>query len=176
VIKEFKFNQTYYTSLEIDPKSKKIEFSLIGKPISKSTLEAIQKKLIKNALEATSLVVHQAEKQKIDTLSLKTNIVADLYKESQIAVDSRGKQIVKLNEQLHSYKTTEELMESETPEFHILFPEINSIVIPNGISSTSSYDVYHQKVTLLLVDAKKRLSAQNAERLTTWMGKRLKKI
>ncbi len=174
VIKEFKFDETYYTNLEVDPKSKKIELSLIGKSISKSTLEAIQNKLIKNALEATSLVVHQAGEQKIDTLSLKTSIVADLYKESQIAVDSRDKQIAKLNEQLHSYKTTEELMESVTPELHVLFPEINSIVIANGISSTSRYDVYHQKVTLLLVDAKKKLSAQNAERLTTWLGERLK--
>jgi|TARA_B110000259_G_scaffold8447_1_gene9294 uncharacterized hydrophobic protein (TIGR00271 family) len=174
VIKEFKFDETYYTNLEIDPKSKKIELSLIGKSISKSTLEAIQNKLIKNALEATSLVVHQAGEQKIDTLSLKTSIVADLYKESQIAVDSRDKQIAKLNEQLYSYKTTEELMESVTPELHVLFPEINSIVIANGISSTSRYDVYHQKVTLLLVDAKKKLSAQDAERLTTWLGERLK--
>ena len=41
VIKEFKFDDTYYTNLEIDPKSKKIELSLIGKSISKSTLEAI---------------------------------------------------------------------------------------------------------------------------------------
>jgi hypothetical protein len=41
VIKEFKFDETYYTNLEIDPKSKKIELSLIGKSISKSTLEAI---------------------------------------------------------------------------------------------------------------------------------------
>lgn len=65
-------------------------------------------------------------------------------------------------------------MESVTPELHVLFPEINSIVIANGISSTSRYDVYHQKVTLLLVDAKKKLSAQDAERLTTWLGERLK--
>tara|TARA_B110000208_G_scaffold6233_1_gene8011 strand:+ start:18490 stop:18750 length:261 start_codon:yes stop_codon:yes gene_type:complete len=41
VIKEFKFDETYYTNLKIDPKSKKIELSLIGKSISKSTLEAI---------------------------------------------------------------------------------------------------------------------------------------
>ena len=41
VIKEFKFDDTYYTNLEIDPKYKKIELSLIGKSISKSTLEAI---------------------------------------------------------------------------------------------------------------------------------------
>lgn len=41
VIKEFKFDEMYYTNLEIDPKSKKIELSLIGKSISKSTLEAI---------------------------------------------------------------------------------------------------------------------------------------
>ena len=41
VIKEFKLDETYYTNLEIDPKSKKIELSLIGKSISKSTLEAI---------------------------------------------------------------------------------------------------------------------------------------
>ena len=174
VAQEFKFDETYYSNLQINPKSKTIELSLIGKPIPKTTLKTIQNKLIKNELEATSLVVHQAGEQQIDTLSLKTSIVADLYKESQIAIDSRDQQIAKLNNQLRSYKTTEELMESVTPELHTLFPEINSIVIANGIGSTSRYDIYHQKVTLLLVNSKKKLSDQDSERLTAWLGERLK--
>ena len=174
VAQEFKFDETYYSNLQINPKSKTIELSLIGKPIPKTTLKTIQNKLIKNELEATSLVVHQAGEQQIDTLSLKTSIVADLYKESQIAIDSRDQQIAKLNNQLRSYKTTEELMESVTPELHTLFPEINSIVIANGIGSASRYDIYHQKVTLLLVNSKKKLSDQDSERLIAWLGERLK--
>jgi uncharacterized hydrophobic protein (TIGR00271 family) len=174
VIEEFKFDETYYTNLEIDPKSKTIELSLIGKPIPKETLETIQNKLIKNDLQAASLVVHQAGEQKIDTLSLKTSIVADLYKESQIALDSRDKQIAELNEKLSAYKTKEQLMENVTPELHTLFPEINNIVIASGISSTSQYDVFHKKVTLLLVSAKKQLSSQDSERLTAWLATRLK--
>ncbi len=174
VIEEFKFDETYYTNLEINPKSKTIELSLIGKPIPKNTLEAIQNKLIKNDLQAASLIVHQAGEQKIDTLSLKTSIVADLYKESQIALDSRDKQIAALNEKLSAYKTKEELMESVTPELHTLFPEIRNIVIASGISSTSQYDVFHKKVTLLLVSAKKKLSEQDTERLTAWLATRLK--
>jgi uncharacterized hydrophobic protein (TIGR00271 family) len=174
VTQEFKFEEAYYTNLEIDPKEKKIELSLIGKPISKETLEDIRNKLIKNDLEATLLVVHQAGEQKIDTLSLKTSIVADLYKESQIALDSRDQQITKLNDQLRSYKTKEQLMESVTPELHTLFPEINSVVIASGISSTSQYDIYHRKVTLLLVTAKRKLSNQDSERLIAWLSERLK--
>lgn len=174
VTQEFKFEETYFTNLEIDPKTKKIELSLIGRPIPKETLEAIQHKLITNELEATSLVVHQAGEQKIDTLSLKTSIVADLYKESQIALDSKDQQISSLNEKLKSYKTQEELMESVTPELHTLFPEINDVVIAKGISSTSQYDVFHKQVTLLLVHSKKKLSSQDAERLTAWLSTRLK--
>lgn len=173
IAQEFKFDETYYTNLQIDPKSKKIELSLIGKPLPKATLEAIQNKLIKNELEATALIVHQAGEQQIDTLSLKSSIVADLYKESQIAIDSRDQQITKLNAQLRSYKTTEQLMESVTPELHTLFPEINSIVIANGISSASRYDIYHQKVTILLVNANKKLSEQDSERLMAWLSERL---
>jgi len=135
VAQEFTFEETYYTNLHIDPKTKKIELSLVGKPIPQKTLETIQNKLIKDDLAATSLVVHQAGEQKIDTLSLKTSIVADLYKESQIAINARDQKIIKLNEKLQSYKTTEELMESVTPELHTLFPEIKgaifSIIIPN---------------------------------------------
>lgn len=174
VANEFKFEETYYTNLEINPKSKTIELSLIGKPIPKNTLETIQNKLIKNDLQAASLIVHQAGEQKIDTLSLKTSIVADLYKESQIALDSRDKQIADLNEKLSAYKTKEELMENVTPELHTLFPEIRNIVIASGISSTSQYDVFHKKVTLLLVSAKKKLSEQDTERLTAWLATRLK--
>ncbi len=174
VTEEFQFEESYYTNLEIDPKTKKIELSLIGKPISKETLDAIQNKLLKNELEATALVVHQAGEQKIDTLSLKTSIVADLYKESQIALDLRDRQITKLNEQLKSYQTKEQLMEKVTPELHTLFPEIDDVVIASGISSTSQYDVYHKKLTLLLVRSKKKLSNQDTERLTAWLSRRLK--
>lgn len=174
VLQEFKFEETYFTNLEIDPKNKKIELSLIGKPIPKETLKTIQNKLINNELKASSLVVHQAGEQKIDTLSLKTSILADLYKESQVALDSRDQQIAKLNDELTAYVTTEELMESVTPELHTLFPEINSVVIANGISSTSQFDIYHKKVTLLLVQAKKKLSTQDSERLVAWLRERLK--
>ena len=174
VMEEFKFEDTYYTNLEIDPKTKKIELSLIGHPIPKSTLETIQNKLIKQDIQASALIVRQAGEQSIDTLSLRTSIVADLYKESQIAIDSRDQQIAKLNAQLQSYQSTEQLMESVTPELHALFPEINHIVIASGVSSSSRYDVYHQKITLLLVNAKKELSTQDSERLTAWLGERLK--
>lgn len=174
VAKEFKFEESYYTNLEIDAKSKKIELSLIGKAIPKASLEAIEQKLTSNGLEAATLVVRQGGQEKVDTLSLKTSILADLYKESQVALDSRDQQIALLNEKLSNYKTTEQLMETVTPELHTLFPEINSVVIATGISSTSQYDIYHKKITLLLVDAKKKLSVQDSERLVAWLKERLK--
>lgn len=174
VTEEFQFEETYFTNLKIDPKTKTIKLSLIGKSVPKTTLDKIQNNLIKDAFGATSLVVHQAGEQEIDTLSLKTSIVADLYKASQIALDSRDQQIAKLNETLASYKTKEQLMENVTPELHSLFPEINNIVIANGISSTSQYDVYHKQVTLLLVRAKKKLSEKDSARLTAWLSQRLK--
>lgn len=173
VSEEFKFDETYFTNLQIDSKGKSIELSLIGKQIPKETLKEIQNKLIKNDLAATSLVVHQAGQQKVDTLSLKTSIVADLYKESQITLDLKDRKISQLNEKLKAYRTRELLMESVTPELHTLFPEINDIVIANGISSTSQYDIYHKKVTLLLVHANKKLPAKDASRLKAWLSKRL---
>lgn len=174
ITQEFTFEETYFTNLEIDPKGKKIELSLVGKTLTKETLDSIQNNLIKTELEATSLVVHQAGAQTIDTLSLKTSIVADLYKASQIALDSRDQRIAKLNDKLESYKTKELLMENVTPELHALFPEINNIVIANGISSASQYDIYHKKVTLLLVNTKKKLSTKDSARLTAWLSERLK--
>lgn len=173
IAEEFQFDETYYTNLQIDSKDKKIELSLIGKPIPKDLLEEIQNKLIKNELSATVLVVHQAGEQKIDTLSLKTSIVADLYKESQISLDLKDQKIEKLNEQLRSYKTKEALMESVTPELHTLFPEINDVVIASGITSTSQYDVYHKNVTLLVVHAKRKLPTPDADRLKAWLSTRL---
>ncbi len=173
VTEEFQFDETYFTNLHIDSKDKKIELSLIGRPIPKETLEEIQNKLIKNDLAATALVVHQAGQQKIDTLSLKSSIVADLYKESQITIDLKDQQIAKLNEQLKTYKAREAVMESVTPELHTLFPEVNDIVIANGITSTSQYDLYHKEVTLLLVHSKKKLATKDESRLTAWLSERL---
>lgn len=170
---EFQFEETYFTDLVIDAKKKKIELSLIGKPIGKDKLEKIQNKLIKNELEATSLVVHQASEQTVDTLSLKSSIVADLYKESQTALVLRDKQIADLNAQIKAYQTNAEVMESVTPELHTLFPEINEIVIADGISSSSQYDIFHKKMTLLLVYSKKKLSEQDEARLIAWLERRL---
>ncbi len=174
IANEFTFEESYYTNLEINPKSKTIELSLIGKTVPKEALKAIEQKLASSGLESASLVVRQAGQDKIDTLSLKTSIIADLYKESQSALDSRDQQIATLNEKLNTYKTTEMLMESVTPELHTLFPEINTVVLANGISSTLQNELFQKKITLLLVQAKKKLSPQDSERLVAWLRERLK--
>lgn len=174
VSEEFVFNETYITNLKVEPKSRVIELSLIGKPLSKKTLEGLQHKLVDKGLEKAVLEVHQADQQTIDTLSLKSSIIADLYKDSKEALEVRDRKIAKLNEQLSSYKNTFQEMEELTPELHALFPEITNLMIGKGISSTTQFDIYHQKVTLLIVRAKKPLSAKETARLKEWLSARLK--
>ena len=174
VSEEFEFENAYITNLVVDPKNRVIELSLIGDVVSKEQLQEIQQKLIGDGFDKASLVVHQVGLQKIDTLSLKSSIVADLYKESQVALELKNEKIARLSEQVKAYANEYKEVENITPELHTLFPEINSIVIAKGISSTSQFDIYHKKVTLLLVKSKKRLSAQNADRLLAWLHTRLK--
>ena len=174
ITNEFKLEDTYLSNQMIDPSERKIEVSLVGKILPEKMLKNIQHKLIKQGLDATSLIVNQVGGQQIDTLSLKSSIVSDLYKESQVALETRNKEITALNEQLRSYQTEEQRMESIAPELHSLFPEINNLIIANGISSGSQFDMYHQKVTVLLVDTKKHLSETDSERLVAWLRTRLK--
>jgi len=104
VNQEFVFDETYITNLKVEPKSRVIELSLIGKPVSKKALEDLQHKLVDKGLEKAVLEVHQAGQQSIDTLSLKSSIIADLYKDSKVTLEARDRKIASLNEQLRSYK------------------------------------------------------------------------
>jgi uncharacterized hydrophobic protein (TIGR00271 family) len=174
VNQQLKFDGAYPTNVEIDAKNKKIELSLIGKPLPNEKIERINQKLAENGLETTSLIVHQAGEQSVDTLSLKSSIVADLYKESQIKVEARDKEIVILKDKLAAVQTEKDILETITPELHALFPEITNVVIANGINSNSQFDLYHQKVTVLLINSKKTLSIADSTRLTAWMRTKLK--
>lgn len=174
VNQQFRFDNAYLTNIKIDAKKNIIELSLVGKPLPKATLKSIEEKLASNDLKSAALVVHQVGEQQIDTLSLKASIVADLYKESQTVLEAKNKEIENLTELLKSYKAETQQIENIAPELHTLFPEINNIIISKGISSSSKFDTYNQKTTLLLVNAKKRLSDKDADRLTSWLSHRLK--
>jgi len=171
---EFKFDETFFTNLKVDAKEKKIELSLIGKPLPKDKLESIKQKLSDNGLDTSTLIVHQAGEQAIDTLSLKSSIIADLYKESQIKVEVRDKEIESLKDNLVSYQKEKDVLQSLVSELHALFPEITNLIIANGINSSSQFDIYHQKITVIVTNSQKPLSHGDAERLTAWLKTKLK--
>jgi hypothetical protein len=79
---------------------REIEVTLIGPRLPQSAIAAMETKLGGAGLQGAHLVVHQAEDTKVDVGSLKADILAEIVKNSQQALQERDDTIAALRKQL----------------------------------------------------------------------------
>jgi uncharacterized hydrophobic protein (TIGR00271 family) len=171
---EFQMSDTHLFDTTIDPKSRKIEISLIGAYVEESVLKKIKAKLNEDLGNDISLIVHQTKDQTVDTISLKSSIIADLYKESQSELESKSKQIDDLNTKLNALETEQHNMKNILEEIHALNPDIIDLTLGNGLSWSSNGGVSDQHLIVLLVKSNKTISIEQQKQLETWLKTRLK--
>lgn len=96
---------SYITQSNIDPKLRKIEVTVIGTYLTPNQLEAISGRLSDAGLANTKLEVHQqADQQRIDVSTLKSDLLSDLYTKSQQALEKKEQQIQALQNSFNFQK------------------------------------------------------------------------
>lgn len=175
VYEQFDFNTTNVAQVKIDPKSKEIKVFMIGNHIPQSELNNISMRLEKKGLEKATLKVYQAgENESIDLSTIKADIVTDLYKSSQAALEAKEERIAHLQEQVKLYTTNRDLFTAIPKELETLFPKVIDVIL------SQCYDPYavgkNRSENCLVLNAKatRRLTAQEMNQIETWLKMRTK--
>ncbi|MFA6041000.1 MAG: TIGR00341 family protein [Methylophilus sp.] len=168
---QVQFDESHITEINIDPKHKEVELTLIGGNISQSNIDKLKLRLNKEVDPDATLIMHQAGQEKVDTLSLKSSILNDLYKDSQVAIDSKNKEIEALKTKLEQINLANQKINATIEDINLLFPQVSHVAIGNGLEVDNSSK--SNQVTIVLLTLTKALKADELQRIHDWLGKKL---
>jgi uncharacterized hydrophobic protein (TIGR00271 family) len=174
VNREFNFKQTHVAEIQIAPREKQIEVSLIGEAISPSDLKAIKSRLERDGLAGASIVVHQASGDRIDLTALKAGIVSDLYRDSQRVIEQKEEQIRLLKEQLVNFTKLRNEAKDVALELKAQYPQLNDIVIGEGVEPIASAPGGEHSVFILSAKSAQSLAQMDRDRVGSWFQARVK--
>lgn len=173
VDREFNFDKTSVAQVKIDSKTRHIKVFLIGDHILAQKLNDITTRLSANGLENTTIKVYQnGERDEIDVSLLKADIVADLYKSSQVSIEQKDRMIQQLQEENRALKANQELFGQIPAELSVLFPSMRDVVL------SWSYDIegaeHNRSVQKLILNAHStsRMSHKERLRIEEWLKTR----
>jgi uncharacterized hydrophobic protein (TIGR00271 family) len=172
VDQEFDLENTHLADSRIDPKIKKIEVSLIGAPLAKDDLNRIEGRLASAQLEGAKIIVHQSSDDKIDVTALKSSLLSDLYRDSQIASQKKDEEISKLNQEIASRKALLSNSEDISNELRAQYPAVSEILISEGV--VYKVGEVTGKVLHLGVVSDRVLSLDEQKRIKDWFQIRVK--
>ena len=170
---QMNFKNTNVAQIKIDTKTHEIKVFLIGDHITQSELGNISARLSSAGLQNSSLKVYQnGEKERLDVSSLKADIVADLYKNSQSVLDEKNKEIEQLKSQLAEFSLNQKDFKEIPKELSTLFPNLTHLILSQSYS-TNENNI--SKMGLILnADSSKKLSQKELLQIEKWLKLRAK--
>lgn len=174
IAQSFRFEQTHVVELGVNAANRQIVVTLIGEPLSKATLHAIESHLDDAGLAGAELVVHQSVNQQVDVTSLKAGIVSELYRDSQRGITERDQQIEKLKTELASRSAWQSSAADIERELKAQYPELHDILVGQGVSPVADGQPGQAVVPILSLSSPRPLSRTDEDRLKNWFMARTK--
>jgi uncharacterized hydrophobic protein (TIGR00271 family) len=172
VQKQFEVAGTHITDIDIDPKQKSIDVSLIGKPVSQSRLTEVVNALPGAGLGGTQLRVYQSGDQRIDVATLRSSILSDLYKASRAELDEKTKALSKLQSEFDSLKDGSNRLKDIPAELTAIYPQLRDVVVAEGMEPAIRSGLQDERVIVLSARTKHRLPASDLQRIEKWLTAR----
>lgn len=169
---EFAFKETHLAESNIDSKTKTIELSLIGVPLDKNVMANIEGRLAVAQLEGAKIIIHQSSENNIDVTALKSNLLSDLYHNSQEASQKKDTEILKLRNEIESRNKIPSIAEDISKELRAQYPSITQILVSEGMAFNS--DMPAIKMQHLSIQSKSPVSKKDRNRITDWFKVRTK--
>jgi uncharacterized hydrophobic protein (TIGR00271 family) len=171
---QFDFERTHVIDLDIDPKAKRIDVTLLGDVVSDATIADVTSRLDAAGLAGAELKVFQGENQKIDVAPLKSNALGDLVSQSQGTLASKDRTIQLLQGEVAELKGAQQRFADIPPELHALYPQITNVVLAESPSWNvkSGWDA-ERSISAILRTAG-ALSRSDRNRIEQWLRARLK--
>lgn len=170
---EFVFKDAHVVDTRVDPASRTIDVSLIGNPISKATLGAIEGKLAIAGLPGSRLALHQSgEYEKVDVTQLRAGVLSDLYKQSQEALARKDAQLDELRAALRSSQRFPAQAGDMADELRAQYPGLGEVTLSQGMAVDAEGNKL--PVSQLTVGGARGLDAAERERVQAWFKVRSK--
>ena len=168
---EFKAAHVHVLETRLTPASRDIEVTLIGPRLPQAAIAAIEGRLAGAGLQKARLSVHQAQAEdhrdeKIDIGSLKADILADIVRNSQQALQERDATIDALRRQLTSQQGWVEQSDAVTREFETQYPQCGNVLTGRALPTGAGKSV---PVPFLSADCRRLPKADEIKRLTEWL-------
>jgi uncharacterized hydrophobic protein (TIGR00271 family) len=103
---EFRAANVHVIETHIAAEQREIEVTLIGPRMPRAAIAAIEGRMLAAGLKGAHLVVHQAEDARVDVGTLKADILAEIVKNSQQALQERDDTIAALRKQVAEQAAT----------------------------------------------------------------------
>lgn len=174
VREQLESRQSHVVATNIDTKARRIEVTLVGDVVPQSTLIEVAGRLQGAGLMHSDLKVFQTAEQRIDVVALKSNLLGDLYKESQVLIQEKDKSIEKLKLEIASMKVHQQRLLAIPAELHALYPQINSVALSESPDWIVNIGWKDKNAVLLSVRSSKPLSRRDQGRIEQWLRTRLK--
>lgn len=169
-------DQTQVIAKDADYHTKEIRLITIGKEIPEKELTHMKSQMEHYGLKDARLSVVQGTK------NLNTNEIKSILNDHSVKQADKNTQLLageqernkQLQKELDFYRTPELQAQSVSTEMAALFPEAASVSISRTVSYTVEDNMKKDSLTLVCLTLKRKMSAQNREKLEEWLKARLK--
>jgi len=169
---QFEVTGTHIVDIEIDPKRRLIEVSLVGTPVSQSRVTEVINTMPGVGLGGAQLRAYQSGDQHIDVASLRSGVVRDLYEASNAVLREQGKVLNKLQSEVESLRGNDSRLRDIPAEVTAIYPQLHDVVLTEGTEKGRSPGAPDERVVVLTARVKHRLRAADQERLEKWLTAR----
>ncbi|MDD4884371.1 TIGR00341 family protein [Sulfuricurvum sp.] len=175
VNEQLNFKNTNVAQIKIDPHTHLIKVFLIGDHVPQSELNNISNRLASAGLENAKLKVYQnGERENLDVSTLKADIVTELYKNSQAALETKEEQIEKLKKDAALININREHFSAVPKELEALFPKVKDVLLSQSYDPGAAEHNLSKYRLVLNANAPKRLTKQEKVQIEEWLKIRTK--
>jgi uncharacterized hydrophobic protein (TIGR00271 family) len=166
---QFEVTGTHITDVDINPKKKSIEVSLIGKPVSQARLTEVVNALPGAGLAGAQLRAYQSGDQRIDVATLRSSVLRDLYEASKAELEEKDKALRQLQSEVDTLKLSGNRLKDIPAELTAIYPQLHDVVVAEGMEQGVGPGTPEDRVVVLTARARHRLRAADQDRIEKWL-------
>jgi len=173
VRREFKAAKVHVLETRLSPRTQEIEVTLIGQRLPEQAIRAIAARLAPAGMPGARLSVHQAQTEdsvKIDVGSLKADILADIVRNNQQALQDKDATIAGLRTQVTSQKGWVLEANAVTREFEAQYPQCGNVLVGRAAAPDPQQA---GTIPFLSANCSRLPKAEEMKRINAWLKVRM---
>jgi SOS response regulatory protein OraA/RecX len=174
VQKEIRSSFVQVAKLDVDPKSKRIDVTLIGRALKRDDIDRIHDRLAQSKVAGSDLKLYQNGDSEFDVSALKNEIVQNLQINSLQLIQERDRRISELETELRKLNAESTENERFIRELTVQYPTLRNVSVGSALTlSNGPSGSLRSQNRLLVLGSSQRLSKDDRIRLSNWFRVRM---